>query len=179
MRNPDDREKLAREAVRRVLQNLPWLFSRRRQPAVHPEDALEAANIEVLITAAREADADAIDILRKYARWCTTHGHECPCRLSCLCVGMVYRRAARGHGQARPAHEKKGNELRYQTIAVLVKIVNRDYGFPVYRNPEHRDGEDGDGPMCALQLVAEETRLGYSTVEGHWRDRKASVTRTP
>lgn len=178
MRNPDDREKLAREAVRRVLRNLPWLFSEEGNRQFIRRH-LEAANIEVLITAAREADADAIDILRKYAGGARRTGMNVPADFHAFVWEWFIDGPPKGTAKTKAGTASKGNELRYQTIAVLVKIVNRDYGFPVYRNPEHRDGEDGDGPMCALQLVAEETRLGYSTVEGHWRDRKASVTRTP
>jgi hypothetical protein len=43
------------------------------------------------------------------------------------------------------------------TIALLLKMVKRDFGFPEYSNPEHRGNPDA--PMSACRLVAEETGL--------------------
>ena len=63
--------------------------------------------------------------------------------------------------------------MRYQTIAVLVKMVSTDYGFPEYRNTEHR-GEK-TGPMSACLLVAQEFGLEERWVEEIWADRKAGI----
>jgi hypothetical protein len=81
-----------------------------------------------------------------------------------------------GPPNAKSGSSSKDTELRYQTIALLVKIVSQDYGFPEYRNSEHRGRKDG--PMTACKLVAEELGLAERTVEDIWGDRKSSVTRS-
>ena len=64
--------------------------------------------------------------------------------------------------------------MRYTTIAVLVKTVSEDYGFPEYTPPEDRGNPDA--PMSACRLVAEELRLSERRVEEIRAERKASVT---
>jgi hypothetical protein len=77
--------------------------------------------------------------------------------------------------KAKSGTSPKDTDLKYTTIALLVKIVSRDYGFPEYSNPEHRGNPDA--PMSACGLVADELGLSERTVEEIWADRKAMVTR--
>jgi hypothetical protein len=58
---------------------------------------------------------------------------------------------------------------------MLVDTVNRDYGFPEYRNIEHRGGEGG--PISACLLVAQETGLEERWVEEIWGERKEMIRR--
>ena len=60
------------------------------------------------------------------------------------------------------------------TIALLVKIVSQDYGFPEYTLPGRRD--DPDVPMSACRLVAQELGLSERYVEEIWAEHKESVT---
>ena len=62
-----DRERLAREAVRRAKKNAPWLFSKEVSRRFY-RSQMEVADIEILVALAREGDKDALEILRKYAR---------------------------------------------------------------------------------------------------------------
>jgi hypothetical protein len=82
---------------------------------------------------------------------------------------MFYRWAAKAKSGSSP----KDTGLKHRTIALLVKIVSQDYGFPEYRNPEHRGEESG--PMSACLLVAQELGLKERWVEEIWAERKASV----
>jgi hypothetical protein len=67
--------------------------------------------------------------------------------------------------------------LRHTTIALFVKMVSREYGFPEYTSPEYRG--DPNAPMSACRLVAEEIGLSESAVEKIWRSRKKMVMRSP
>jgi hypothetical protein len=59
------------------------------------------------------------------------------------------------------------------TVALMVKIVAKDFGFQEYRSVEHRRGESG--PVSACLLVAQELGLSERSVEEIWADRKAAV----
>ena len=79
-----------------------------------------------------------------------------------------------GPPKAKSGPSPKDAELRYTTIALLMKTVSEDYGFPEYTPPAHRGNPDA--PMSACRLVAEELGLSDRTVEEIWAERKASVT---
>lgn len=72
-----------------------------------------------------------------------------------------------------PVAAARISDLRKQCLAILVKLVRDEFGFPIYRNPEYR-GENG-GPMTACRLVGEEFGLSERTVEEIWADRKAGI----
>jgi hypothetical protein len=166
----EDRERLAREAVRRVKRNLPWLFSKegsRRFYRAH----MEVADIETLVALAREGDKDALEILRKYARGARRARMNVPTDLH----EFVWEWFIDGPPKAKSGTSPKDTDLKYTAIALLVKIVSRDYGFPEYSNPEHRGNPDA--PMSACGLVADELGRSERTVEEIWADRKAMVTR--
>ena len=166
-----DQEKRAREAVRKAMQKLPELFSKgwnRRFFRAH----LEVQNVEVLVAAAREGDHDALDILREHARGARKAGMNVPDDFH----AFVWEYFIDGPPKAKSGSNSKDSELRFQTIALLVKIVNQDYGFPEYRNPEHRGRKDG--PLSACKLVAEELGLAERTVEEISGERKAGLTRS-
>jgi hypothetical protein len=164
----DDREKRAREAVQKARRNCPALFSKegnRRFFRFH----LEIQDVDFLIAAAREGDSDALEILRNHARGARRAGMRVPDEFHTF----VWECFIDGIPKARSGTSPKDTELRKTTIALLVKIVRDDYGFPEYRNVEHRSAESG--PMCACLLVAQELGLAERTVEEIWGERKASV----
>ena len=66
MTNQDERTKRAREAVRRVVRNLPWLFSKAGNRQFF-RARWEVKDVEFLLMGARAGDKDLIEILRKYA----------------------------------------------------------------------------------------------------------------
>jgi hypothetical protein len=164
----DNQEALAREAVRRVIRNAPQLFSKEFGRKFY-RARMEAAEVDTLVALAREGDKDALDILRKHARGARGPRINVPLSLH----EFVWECFIDGPPPAKSGLSPKDMELKHQTIAILVKIVSQDYGFPAYRNAEHRGAKSG--PISACLLVAQE--LGYDErwVEDIWADRKASV----
>jgi hypothetical protein len=163
-----DQEQRAREAVRKVRKNLPWLESKAGNRQFF-RSHWEVMDPDQLVGAAREGDPDALEILREHARGARRTGmlvsgdfHE-----------FVWEYFIDGRPKAKKGPSSKDNDLRYQTIAILVKMVSTDYGFPEYRNVEHR-GEK-TGPMSACLLVAQEFGLDERWVEEIWADRKAGI----
>jgi hypothetical protein len=166
----EDRERLAREAVRRAKRNVSWLFSKEGNQRFYRAH-MEVAHIETLVALARVGDKDALKILRNYARGARRARMNAPTDLH----EFVWECFIDGPPKAKSGSSPKDTDLKYQTIALLVKIVSQDYGLSEYRNPEHR-GEKS-GPMSACRLVAEELGLSERRVEEIWADRKASITR--
>jgi hypothetical protein len=165
-----DRERLAREAVRKVKKNAAPLFlqetSRRFFRA-----RMEVENIDMLVALAREGDKEAVEFLRKYARGAARSGMKVPISLH----EFVFEWFIDGPPKAKSGASPKDTELRYRAIAELVRVVNGDYGFPEYNGPETRDNPDA--PMTACQIVADELGFSVRTVEKIWIERKESVTR--
>jgi hypothetical protein len=163
-----DRDARAREAVRRALKNGPWLFSKegnRKFFRAH----LETEDPRFLVLAAREGDADAIEILRNYARGARRAGMNVPTELH----EFVWEYFIDGRPKAKSGTSSKDTDLRYTGIALLVKIVHLEYGFPLITQPQDRDNPDA--PMTACRLVGEETGLGERRVEEIWGERGAAV----
>jgi len=167
---PEDRERLAREAVRKVLRDAPWQFSKEGNRQFF-RDHMEVENIDMLVALARAGDKHAVEILRKRARGARSAGMKVPTDLQ----EFVWEWFIDGPPKAKSGSSPKDTELRYTAIARLVQIVSEDYGFPEYSNPEHRGNPDA--PMSARRLVAEELELSVRMVEEIWADRKASLTR--
>jgi hypothetical protein len=154
-----------------VRRNVPWLFSKtgnRQFFRAH----WEVMEVEKLVALAREGDQDALDILKEYARGARKAGMIVPDDLH----AFVWEYFIDGPPKAKSGSSSKDSELRFQTIALLVKKVSQDFGFPEYRNPEHRGRKDG--PMSACKLVAEELGLSERTVEEIWGERKIGVIRS-
>jgi hypothetical protein len=164
----DDRERRAREAVQKAKRKLPDLFSapgNRKFFRSH----MEVQDVDWLVDAAREGDRDAVQILQKYARGARGAGMIVPKAFH----EFVWEYFIDGPPKAKSGTSSKDTDLRYQSIALLVKIVSKDFGFPEYRNVEHR-GEKS-GPMSACLLVAEEFGLSERRVEEIWGERKARI----
>jgi hypothetical protein len=162
----EERERLARTAVRKAKKNLPWLFSKEGSQRFYRAH-MEVADVETLVALAREGDKDALEILRKHARGARRARMNVPTDLH----EFVWEYFIDGPPKAKSGSNPKDTGLKHQAIARLVKIVSQDYGFPEYRNPEHRG--DKTGPMSACLLVAEELGLSERTVEDIRRDRKS------
>jgi hypothetical protein len=164
-----DREQQAREAVRRAKRNITWLSSKEENCRFYRRHMAQQS-IDWLIEAAREGDKEAIEFVREYARGVRQHPNlQVPASLH----EFVWECFIDGLPKAKSGTGPRDTELHYQTIALLVKIVSKDYGFPEYRNVEHR-GHNA-GPMSACKLVAEELGLGERWIEEIWGERKASV----
>jgi hypothetical protein len=165
----DDREKRAREAVRRAIKNLPWIFSKEGNLRWH-QHHLAHQDPTFLVAAARDGDADAIELLREYARGARRAGIKVPTDLN----EFVWEYFIDGKPPAnRAGTSAKQTELRNHAIAVLVRMIATDYGFTVYANAEYR-GTD-DGPMTACRIVGEELGLNMQTVEVIYGERKAGL----
>jgi hypothetical protein len=163
-----DQEQKAREAVRRVIRNLPDLFSKEGNQRFF-RSHMEVQDVEFLVAAAREGDKDAVEILREHARGARRTRMNVPDAFH----EFVWEWFIDGPPKAKSGSKSKDSELRKQTIALLVKVVSKDYGFSVYRNTEYRGSNSG--PPSAISIVAEELGLSERTVEDIWADRKSIV----
>jgi hypothetical protein len=155
--------------VRKAKKNLPWLFTRESRRWTDAQ--LRAASIETWVALAYDGDKDAIDILQAYTQGAREAGINVPraveeYALDCLAFGPP---------KTKSGPNPKDTAKTYLTIAMLVDMVSREYGFPEYRNIEHR-GET-DGAMSACLLVAEELGLSERTVEKIWAERKEMICR--
>jgi hypothetical protein len=166
----EDRERIAREAVRKVAKNLPWLFSKEGSQRFYRAH-MEVADIGTLVALAREGDKDAVEILRTNAEGARRAGMKVPTDLH----EFVWEWFIDGPPKAKSGPSPKDSGRKRLTIALLVKMVKGDFGFPEYSNPEHRGNPDA--PMSACRLVAEETGLSERMVEEIWGKRKTLVTR--
>jgi hypothetical protein len=160
----DNREKLAREAVRKIVKNLPWLDSKEESRRFY-RAKMEAGSIERLVAAAREGDKDAVEILRDHARAIAGTDEIAP---KCF-HEFVWEWFIDGPPKARPGSGPKDTGLKNLTIRRLVKMISRDYSFPERTAYERRN--DPDAPMTACRLVGEELRLDERTVEDILDDR--------
>jgi hypothetical protein len=164
----DNQEARAREAVRRVVRKKPHLFSKEFGRKFY-RARMEVAEVDTLVALAREGDKDALEILRKHAHGASRARMNVPQSLH----EFVWEYFMDGPPPAKSGLSPKDMELKHQAIAVMVKIVSQDYGFPEYRNAEHRGTKSG--PISACLLVAQELGLRERWVEEIWADRKASV----
>jgi hypothetical protein len=164
----DDREARAREAVRRVKRNAGALFEKEFSRKFY-RARMEVEEVETLVALAREGDGDALEILRNHARGARRAGMNVPRSFH----EFVWECFIDGPPKANSGSSPKDMGLKHTTIALLVKMVTQDYGFPEYRNAEHRGLRTG--PISACLLVAQELELSERTVEEIWAVRKASV----
>jgi hypothetical protein len=164
----DDREQRAREALRKAKLNLPWMLTKEGNQQWFRHH-LSKMDPTFLVAAAREGDADAIELLREYARGARRAGMNVPTDL----LEFVWEYFIDGKPAAKSGSSPKDSSLRNQYLAMLVHMMVTDYGFPETRNPEYRN--EGTGPMTACRLVAEEFGFGERWIEEIWRDRKAGI----
>jgi hypothetical protein len=163
LQNLGNREQSAREAVRKVKKNVPWLFDReasRRFYRAH----MERESIEKLVELAREGDKDAAEILQNRGRVARSTRVDLP-----MCFHEFVWEWFLDPPKAKSGSSPKDLGLRNLIIKRLVKMISRDYGFPEYSNPEHRGNPDA--PMSACRLVGEELGLDERTVEDILLDR--------
>jgi hypothetical protein len=168
----EDRERLAREAVRKVKKNASQLFSKEESQS-RWRAYMEQQNIEKIVDLARAGDKDAVEILRTHARGARGAGMNVPNDLH----EFVWEWFIDGPPKGTSGTSPKDMWLNYLVIAHLVNIVSQDYGFPAYTPWEHRD--DPDAPMTACRLIAEELRLSNRRVEEIWAAWKPVATRPP
>ena len=164
----EDREERAREAVRRMARNAPQLFSKEISQKFY-RVRMEVVEVDTLVALAREGDKDALEILRKRAHDDSGARTNVPQSFH----EFVWQCFIDGPPKAKSGSSPKDMGLKHLTIALMVKIVSQDYGFPEYRNAEHHGAESG--PMSACLLVAQGLGLKERWVEEIWADRKASV----
>jgi hypothetical protein len=165
----DDREQAARTAVKSVVHSkkLEPLFSKDGNRRFFRE-ALAMQTPQYLVKAAREGSSDAIDLLKEYGRKARDEGREVPREL----WEFVFEWFLDGKPAAPRGTSTMETDLRKQTIAVLVRVVHEQFGFPVYANSEHRGNPDG--PMTAPRLVGEEIGLSKRTVEDIYEECKGT-----
>jgi hypothetical protein len=163
-----DQEAAAREAVRRIMRNLPQLFSKEFGRKFH-RARMEVEEVDVLVALARDGDKDALEILRTHARGARRARMNVPQSFH----EFVWEYFIDGPPKAQSGLSPKDIWLNHLTVALLVRMVSRDYGLPEYRNAEHRG--TGSGPISACLLVAQELNKSERWVEEIWADKKANV----
>jgi hypothetical protein len=167
----DDREARARALVRRTMRNAEALFSKEGNRRINRQ-LLERQEIEVVVAVARSGDAEAIEILKEYGRGADRARVLVPEDL----VKFAWECFIYGEPKAKPGTKAKDTAWKFQTIALLVKVIIQEFGFPGYANAAHRG--DPAGPMTACRVVAEEVGLSERTVEEIWTARKPGIMRT-
>jgi hypothetical protein len=172
-----DREQRAREYVRKVKKNAPWLRTKEGNRRLYRAQ-MEVESIDMLVDLALDGDKDALEILKRRTRGPWDHAHklglsvvDIPARVSELALETFFD----GPPKAKHGSSPKDTGKKYLTIAMLVDKVSRDYGFPEYRNTEHRGKKTG--PMSACLLVAQEMGLEERWVEEIWAERKEMIRR--
>src|SRR5262245_53813313 len=114
----EDRERLAREAVRKIKKNLAWMFTREGSRRFW-RAKFERENPEVLVQLARGGDKDALEILRKYVRGAARARMGVPTEL----YEFVWEFFVNGPPKARSGTSLKHTGLRHMNIALLVSRV--------------------------------------------------------
>ena len=113
----ENRERLAREAVRKTKKNAPMVVLKGRKPAVPPRPH-GTGDIETLVALAREGDKDALEILREVCTRRERTRMNVPADLH----EFVWEWFIDGPPKAKSGTSPKDTELKYTTIALLVKI---------------------------------------------------------
>jgi hypothetical protein len=167
-----NREQLAREAVRKMIKNAGKLFIRESSRLFYSSRMKKRADIQTLVALAREGDKEATEILRETA--VAVAGCEDAIIPRCF-HEFVWEWFMYGPPKTPSGLGPKDTGLKHQTIATIVKIVIEDYGLPEYRNSEELSNPEA--PMTACQIVAEETGMSESWVIKIWQDRKEMFTR--
>ena len=172
-----DRERLAREAVRKTLKKQPWLFTKEGSQRFYRAH-MEAEDIGVLVDLARDGDKDALEIVRQYVRGLRKYARESGLSVMQipLCVTeLALEILTDGPPKTQAGPDPRDTALRYQTLAGLVNRVSLVHGFPEYTLPGRRD--EADVPMSACRLVAQETGYSESAVEKAWSEYKEAFLR--
>jgi hypothetical protein len=163
-----DREWLAREAVRKAKKNAASLFTKESSQQFYRWH-MERQSTEKLVELARAGDKEAAEFLLNRGRVARSTGAPVP---RCF-QEFVWEWFLDGPPKATPGSSPKDTGLKHLTIALLVKMVIQDHGFPECTSPEWRGVLDA--PMSACRLVAEEMELSESWVEKIWAEYKESL----
>ena len=164
----EDRERLAREAVRKAKKNAPGLFSKEGSRQFYRAH-MERADIEILVALAREGDKDALEILRTYARGARHASMTVPADLH----EFVWEWFIDGPPKAKSGTNPKDRPEGLDHRAARCEQGEPGLAFPEYRNSEHRGNPDA--PTASL-AGRRRTGAGERTVEEIWLT-KAMVTR--
>jgi hypothetical protein len=170
LQNYSEREALAREDVRKVKKNAAALFTKEFNQRNY-RAYMERESIERLVELARAGDKDAVEFLLNRGRVARSLGVTIP---TCF-HEFVWEWFLDGPPKASPGSSPKDTGLKHLTIALLVKLVSKDHGFPEYGGPDQRG--DPNAPMTACRLVAEELGLSESWVIRIWDEYKEIVLR--
>ena len=177
MLQKQNQEQAAREAVRKAVKNAAGLFTKEFGQRFS-RARMEEENIERLVDLARDGDKEALELVRRYVSGLRKYARESGqnvMRLPLCVTELALEILTDGPPKAKSGPSPKNTEIRHRAIALCVKIVSQDYGFPEYTAPEHRGNPYA--LMSACRLVAEELGLSESTVEKIWADYKEAVTR--
>jgi hypothetical protein len=151
----EQREMDAREAARRARRNVTWFFAKEENRRFYRKH-MEVKDVDWLVAAAWEGNKDALQMLREYARGVRKHPQML---VSANFLALVLECFIDGPPQAKPGVSPLDTGLTYQTVAILIRIVNQDYGFPLHH-----------GPVTAIRIVAEELGLSESRVLKIWEE---------
>src|SRR5262245_58435725 len=104
---------------------MPWLFSKEgsRQWYRHH---LEAANADQWVALAGEGDAESLTLLQNYVRGMRQHGMPLPATVQ----EFESKFFTDGPPKAKRGPSPKDKGLLHLTIALLVKTVAQEFGFP-------------------------------------------------
>ena len=168
LQNYSEREARAREDVRKFNKNAASLLAKESSQRFYHKH-MERQSTERLVELARAGDKEAAEFLLNRGRVARSLGAIVP---TCF-HEFVWECFLDGPPKATPGKNPKDTGLKHLTIALLVKIVIVDYGFPEYSQSDDRS--DPEAPLSACRIVAEELKLSVSWVEKIWAEYKDTV----
>ena len=165
-----DQETLAREAIRLNLPGMKRSLSKDGSRQFFRQQ-LEIQNLDRVIGAARQGNADALAILREHARGARRSGMNVPDDFH----AFVWECFIDGPPKAPPGPKPQDTLVRDMIIVALVKVLSEEFGLKPHRNKEFHDSKTS--PFSACAIVAQEMGLtiGEKRVEEIWDAGKADV----
>jgi hypothetical protein len=167
----DEREKRARERVRRVLAGALVSLSKKGGRQFFRAH-IAVAELDVVLAAAREGDKEAIGVLRERGRAMRSSQAIVPDDFHTFVWELFLDGAPKG----RPGPKPYDLMTRDMIIAATVKILAQDYGYSPTRGEA---AKQASSTVSACQIVSEELPKGHkrseAEVEQIWKDSEAKA----
>lgn len=163
MSDQEDRERRAREYVRRVVKGATRSLSKEGSRKFF-RSHLESQGLELLLAIAREGDPDALEFLRDYARGARkATGTGMKMKVPDDFHAFVWDYFIDGPPKGRPGPKPQETLARNIIIKALVPVVSEEFRLNKTRDKSRHDTKDS--PLSACAIVAQEMNLSEGNVE--------------